>query len=158
MAAAMAPPLLNDWWKVGKAMIEWNAKDLWEALHHISTSHPAPIQQYATEVATAFRQRLLATGYPVTSLPMAPLLNFSNPKELNDFCQQYGYTLLENGMVQKKAIDNKNTSSSSANLMNSGVVDPQASIVQVVTFLESSIAYQPGSAGTSASAAAVVEN
>ncbi|KAG7360406.1 hypothetical protein IV203_035505 [Nitzschia inconspicua] len=141
----MTQPLLEDWWKVGRAMIEWNAQDLWTALKHISASHPTPIQQYATEVATSFRKRLFTMGYPVTSLPMAPLLNFASPTELNDFCQQYGYIVMENGMVRKTKDQDDALSS---HLMTSGVVDPQASIVQVVTFLESSIAYQPSSLGT----------
>jgi hypothetical protein len=137
----MTPPLLGDWWKVGKAMLEWNSQVLWGALKHISTSHPVPISQYASEVAASYRQRLLLKGYPVTAMPMAPLLNFASPQELADSCQQYGYEMMPNGTCRKiKAETNNQSLASLANLMSNGVVDPQASIVQVVTFLESSIA------------------
>jgi hypothetical protein len=153
----MTNPLLADWWKVGQAMMEWDATTLWPALQHIEISHPTPINHYAKSVATAFRLRLLRRivdcdqYFPIKALPMAPFLNFTSTVELQDFCQQYGYDLMENNyginIVQRKkqqqgAESSTTTSSSSINgIMTTcnGMVDPHSSIVQIVTCLESSI-------------------
>jgi hypothetical protein len=175
--SAMTSPLLVDWWQVGRAMIEWDAKALWPALQHIETSHPVPINQYAQSVATAFRLRLLhrvVVGYNynhLQSLPMAPFLNFNSTVELQDFCQQNGYDLMESNegisIVQKKKqplVPKSSPASSSAvnGIMSSSnsMVDPRSSIVQIITCLESSTmthaSPQPNNSGSIRSAAPTV--
>jgi hypothetical protein len=91
--------LLQDWWRVGAAMIESDPDTLWKGLAHIQSHHPAPLNAYAAEVGTAYRIRLLqrfpaststSTSTSSTRPPYLALLNVASPAELEQFCNEHG--------------------------------------------------------------------
>lgn len=84
---ANPPSYLQDWWKVGASMMT-NDATFWQALSHIQTTHPAPLNHYATEVGTAYRKRIVAKYGSPPRQPYWTLLNFASTDEWNQFCVQ----------------------------------------------------------------------
>lgn len=118
------PPLLEDWWKVGAAMMEGKAAQIWQGLAHIQTTHPAPLSTtYATEVGTAYRYRILQF-HPSPRPPYLELLNFSSSSELEAFCDEYKV-----GSKYPETLRSGTSLGSAAN-------DARASLTQVVAFLD----------------------
>ncbi|KAL3908964.1 MAG: hypothetical protein SGARI_002825 [Bacillariaceae sp.] len=115
-------PLVQDWWKVCHGMLHNDPNEIWQGLKKIAEQHPSPINGYATLVATSYRIRLLQdTDLTLAAVsPLSHLLGFSGGKdELQQFCQQHGIT-----------------GGGAAAAIPPGFVDSKASLIRVLTFLE----------------------
>jgi hypothetical protein len=139
--------LLKDWYDVLVAMMTNDStKTLWRSLQQIQTNHPTPMNNYATDVATSYRRRLLLQ-YQFPTQPMIwSLLNFGSIEECQEFCHQQRLSYKSSGdsssgnpqiMIVVEETPPTSSSTSGGGLMKSGLVDRKASLTQVVTFLES---------------------
>mmetsp|Transcript_25805 Transcript_25805/g.36400 ORF Transcript_25805/g.36400 Transcript_25805/m.36400 type:complete len:256 (+) Transcript_25805:162-929(+) len=89
-AATTNDQYLQDWWNVGRHMMEMNINGVWEALHKIATQHPVPICGYAHQVVHAYRIRLLEKFAPRNST-VTPPLGFNNTEELHEYLRKHGW-------------------------------------------------------------------
>mmetsp|Transcript_3748 Transcript_3748/g.5504 ORF Transcript_3748/g.5504 Transcript_3748/m.5504 type:complete len:231 (+) Transcript_3748:58-750(+) len=128
---------LEDWWNVGRHMMEMNINGVWEALHKCATQHPVPICGYAHQVVHAYRLQLLEKFAPRDST-VTPPLGFNNAEELNEYLRKHGWQPQQQPsgstnvvMVAPSTGITQNSSSSS------DMVSPE-DLTAVVSFLETS--------------------
>ena len=126
--------LLADWWKVGQAWMNRNGSELWAALGHVQSTHPAPLNHYAVQVGTSIRRRLYQE-HPLVQ-PYLQLWNVASAEEALAIVQSEGFLL--------EGEDSSKNSSSS--------------IDTVVAFLERQTASKALAAPSATGAAAAVSS
>lgn len=65
---------LEDWWKVGCALMQHNVNDVWASLNKIKQNQPKPYCDYAQEVGEAVFRRLIPKLSTLWSKPADTLL------------------------------------------------------------------------------------
>ena len=65
---------LEDWWKVGCALMQQNVNNIWASLNKIKQNHPKPYCDYAQEVGEAVCRRLIPKVASLWSKPADTLL------------------------------------------------------------------------------------
>lgn len=119
---------------------------IWNGLAHIQATHPAPLQNYATEVGIAYRKRVLQRCHRQKQQqqelpppqPYWTLLNFTSTAEWELFCQHHGQGGTSGSSHSGMAASNTTLA-----------MDAKTSLTQVVAFLES----KPPSANTTSASA-----
>jgi hypothetical protein len=91
-----APPAvkaaLEDWWNLGRALMEHKPDEIWARIHHLQQSHPKPYCDYAREVGERHMQRLILKVAALWQKPTDVLLGIPR-SEWVAFLEKYRKTL-----------------------------------------------------------------
>lgn len=131
------PSYLKEWWAVGSAMMALFygsneaksvtdlASTIWKGLEHIQSTHPAPLSNYAKEVGTAYRRRIIEScKIQPPPQPYWTLLNFATTADFEQF-------------FRERMVNAGNESTSARPTSTTLAMDAKTSLTQVVAFLES---------------------
>ena len=73
-APANIKAALEDWWNLGRALMEQKPQEVWPRLQHLQQSQPKPFCDYAQEVGDQIRRRWIPKVAALWSKPDAVLL------------------------------------------------------------------------------------
>ena len=85
---------LEDWWNLGRAMMEHKPEEIWARIHHLKQSQPKPYCDYAQEVGDAVCRRLIPKLATLWKKPSDVLLGLPRA-EWVAFLDKYRKSLAE---------------------------------------------------------------